>query len=66
MLPMWSFPLIACLKPADSHYELRFVEVSQLLQCGCVTCCSWHYEMYIDVPLCHMTETLIYIAAVCC
>jgi len=36
-----------------------------ILQCGCVTCCSWQYKMYTDVPLCHMTQTLIYIAAVC-
>jgi len=32
----------------------------------CVTGCSWQYEMYTDVPLCHMTQTLIYMAALCC
>jgi len=31
-----------------------------------VTGCSWQYEMYTDVPLCHVTQTLIYTAAVCC
>ena len=47
---------------------ISLFDVSQLLQCGCVTCCSWQYEMYTDVPLCHMTQTVIYIymAAVCC
>jgi hypothetical protein len=35
------------------------VAVSQLLQCGSVTGCSGQYEMYTDVPLCHMTQTLI-------
>ena len=28
-----------------------------ILQCGCVTCCSWQYGLYTDVPLCHMTHT---------
>jgi hypothetical protein len=56
---------------------VSLVAVSHLLQCGCLTCSSWgswQYEMYTDVPLCHMTQTLIYIyicvyiymAAVCC
>jgi hypothetical protein len=40
---------------------VSLVAVSQLLQCGCVTCCSWQYEMYTDVPLCHRTQTLIYV-----
>jgi hypothetical protein len=47
-----------------NHFSL--VAVSQLLQCGCVTCCSWQFEMNADVPLCHMTQTLIYMAAACC
>jgi len=44
----------------------------QLLHYGCVTCCSWQYEMYTDVPWCHMTQTVIYIyiyiyiSVVCC
>jgi len=44
--------------------HLKFVslfDISQLLQCGCVFCCSWQYEMYNDVSLCHMTKTLFYI-----
>ena len=45
---------------------VSLVDVSQLLQCCCVTDCSRQYEMYTDVPLCHMTQTLIYMAAVCC
>jgi len=40
--------------------------ISQLLQCGCVTCCSWQYEMYTDVPLCHMAQIFIYMASVYC
>jgi len=42
------------------------VAVSQILQCGWVISCSWPYEMYTDVPVGHVTQILIYMAAVCC
>jgi len=42
------------------------VAVSQFLQCGGLTCCSWSYEMYTDVPVGHMTQTLTHLASACC
>jgi hypothetical protein len=42
------------------------VAVSHYLQCGCLTGCSWPYEMYTDVPVDHVAQTLIYVAAAYC
>ena len=48
-----------------SVLTVNLVFVSQLMQCGCVTGCSWQYEMFTDLPLCHMTQTLIYMSLLC-
>jgi len=50
--------VVLCPDTTDSEYEMIvWFEV---------WLCDWQYEMYTDVPLCHMTQTVIYMAAVCC
>jgi hypothetical protein len=63
-LPLKGFSYVRTLQTISINW-VTLIDVSQLPQCGCLTCSGWMDEMYTDVPMCHMTQTLVYMAAVC-